>query len=192
MSNLNEHRALVVTPTETKTSTEVSIGGATPVVINSGWMDNVVAGMSFYNMPLTNGTASYRFTNEAGLFVMGYGVGNAESYYYLAGSAMRNLRGSFSANDIYYSALQDTTLYCGTVDFVADIEGLHPDEGSLRWFINGDEEIDAQDKPSWSKVFDVGEYEIEMRVRYEDNSEASIIGTLKIQARWIKIRNYRK
>jgi len=89
---LNAHYALVITPTATKDDTKVSIGGATATVLSGGsWRDNAAASMSFYTMPLTKPTASYNFTNQAGLIIMCYGVGSAESYYFLAYSAMRNL-----------------------------------------------------------------------------------------------------
>jgi len=95
-STIEKHYALLFTPTVTKDSTRVSIGGGTPTSLSKEkWRDHVTAGYSFYSMPLTNQTASYNFTNNAGLVVMGYGVGDCESYYYLAYSAMRNLDTSY-------------------------------------------------------------------------------------------------
>ena len=83
-TQINQHRTLVVTPTATKDDTRVSIGGSSLEPLSDGtWYDNDM-GMSFYNMQLTNQTASYYFTNTAGLIIMCYGVGNSESYYYLA------------------------------------------------------------------------------------------------------------
>ena len=84
------HYALIITPTATKNNTTVSIGGATPVALSGGiWYDHV-SGYSFYNMPLCgvfmpgfcDTTLGYLFTNSVGgLIVMGYGLGNQESYY---------------------------------------------------------------------------------------------------------------
>ena len=90
---IDSHYALIVTPTTTKNNTNVSVGGSVAVALSGGqWYDNTAAGMSFYSMPLSNNaTDAYLFTNQAGLFIMGYGTGTAESYYYLASSAMRNL-----------------------------------------------------------------------------------------------------
>jgi hypothetical protein len=52
---LNSHRALVMTHTSAKNQTMVSIGGAPDAPVSGGtWYDNAAAGMSFYNMPLTN------------------------------------------------------------------------------------------------------------------------------------------
>jgi len=91
-TNLNQHYALIVTPTATQNNTTVSVGGA-PTALNGGTWRNHSSGYSFYSMPLTNDTASYLFSNPGKLFIMSYGIGEAESYYYLAASAMRDLVG---------------------------------------------------------------------------------------------------
>jgi len=282
-TQLNAHYALVITPTATQANTKVSIGGAAPAPLSGGiWRDHS-SGMSFYTMPLTNFTESYYFTNDAGLIILCYGTGTNESYYFLAGSAMRDLQAAFYANDIHYqdleeqpfcenlvefraetenmgvevvslewyidgieylpahnqetwsktfaigeyeikmlvyfendetlsktgilkivscgtsakfyandihhSALQDTIFCAKNVDFHAEIEGLSPDAGSLKWFIDGVEETAAQDMLDWSKEFETGVYEIKMEVVYEDNTTATITGTLKVEVFWIKMKN---
>ena len=92
-SALERHYAIIVTPTATKDHTVVSIGGAPPTALSGGeWRDHDVAGMSFYDMPLTEDKDSYSYTNTSGgLIIMGYGLGTAESYYYLASSGMKDL-----------------------------------------------------------------------------------------------------
>jgi hypothetical protein len=88
---LSAFYALVVTPTSTKNSTTVSIGGAPPTALQGGnWYDNTIASMSFYSMPLTNITALYVFSNAGGFIIYGYAHGSLQpvSYYYLAGSAI--------------------------------------------------------------------------------------------------------
>jgi hypothetical protein len=149
--------------------------------------------MSFYNMPLTNTSVSYKFTNGAGLIVMCYGTGAQISYYYLAGSAMRDLDAAFYANDIHHSDLSNQVICnkTGQVDFRAEIEGLHPDAGSLKWFVDGAEETAARDQQTWSKIFATGTYDIEMQVRYENDSEETITATLKVEVFWIKMKNVR-
>ena len=181
-TNLNAHYAIIVTPFAAKEDTKVSIGGAPSVALSGGsWYDN--AEMSFYIMPLTNETASYNFTNNAGLIVMGYGTGSAESYYYLAGSAMRDLDAAFYANDIHFQDLKDTAFCAGAVEFRAEIEGeLHPDAGSLKWYVDGVEETSAQDQLEWNRYFAAGEYEITMKVHYETGETVSKTGTLQIAA----------
>jgi len=193
----NQH-AIVVTKTATKNKTMVSIGGAAPISLQGGsWRDHTEAGMSFYIMPLNNSLTSYLFSNQKGLIIMGYGFGSSalQTYYYLAGSAMRNLTAEFYANEISHTYLQDTTFCNKNVSFRAEIEGLHPNPGSLKWFIDfgsGEvEEVAARDQLTWSKPFENGTYPIRMWVRFENGEEKNIISTVNVKSLWIKIRNVR-
>ena len=111
-SVLEEHHALIVTPTATKNATTMRIGNGAPKALSGGtWTDNVPSGFSFYSMPLTNETATYYFENAAGLSVMGYGLGPYESYYYLAASSARQLNPAFYINDIHFEDANEQT-YC--------------------------------------------------------------------------------
>jgi len=179
-TSLNAHYAIVVTSTATKNDTKVSIGGAPFVNLSGGtWYDNANVEYSFYIMPMTNN--SYRFINSQGFLIMGYGTGNIESYYYLAGSAMRDLDAAFYANDIHFQDLKDTAFCAGAVEFRAEIEGeLHPDAGSLKWYVDGVEEVLAQDHLEWDRYFPAGEYEITMEVHYETGETVSKTATLQI------------
>jgi hypothetical protein len=182
-SNINQHRAIIITPFATKDNTTVSIGGGTPVALSGGdWYNNltVTPQMSFYIMPLTNATASYNYTNTKGLIVMCYGYGTDESYFYLAGSAMRDLEAAFYANDVHFQDLKDNPFCAGEVTFRAEIEGLHPSAGSLKWYINNVEKLSAADQLTWSETFTPGEYAIKMWVRFENNDTVSKTGALKI------------
>jgi len=179
------HYALVVTPTNTKVNTEVSVGGALSTPLQGGnWFDNETAKMSFYSMPLTNSTASYVFSNPAGLIIYGYAhsaASNTASFYYLASSAMRDMQGAFYANDIPYQILCNNPICEGLVNFRTEIEGnLHLNPGRIKWYINGAEEETKCDSLQWSKPFSVGEYEIRMWARFENNDTISKIGTLEI------------
>jgi hypothetical protein len=183
---LYAHYALVVTSSFNKNDTKVSINGQPPVNVSGGnWIDDGTANMSYYSMPLTNITASYLFNNPKGLFVLGYGHGAAgnghESYYYLAGSAMRELDAAFYANDIHFQDLKNNPFCAGEVQFRAEIEGeLHPDPVRLKWYINNVEKLSATDQLSWSDIFTPGEYVIKMWVRYENDETISKSDTLKI------------
>ncbi|MCL2042375.1 MAG: hypothetical protein FWG84_10135 [Bacteroidales bacterium] len=181
-TQINSHYALLVTPTATKNNTMVSIGGAPPMVVSGGtWRDNLTAGMSFYTVPMTNPTASYHFTNDDGIIIWCYGVGNNESYYYLGFSAMRNLKASFNVNDVYYTELPP--VFCEQdVDFHAEITELNPKPGSLKWYIDGVEEIAARDELEWSKTFAPGEYEIKMGVLFTDNDTTTLVTVFNIGA----------
>ena len=181
ISAIDQHYALVVTHTETKENTKVSIGGMPETNLSGGvWRDNAYAKMSFYAMPLTNNNASYIFTNQKGLIVMGYGIGTRESYYYLAYSAMRNLSAEFYVNDIYYYDLL-TQFFCPSeIVFRAEVTGMSTTPESLRWFINGKEEIAAQGQLTWKKYFNTGDYEIKM-VAYATKEDSVVLETtLKI------------
>jgi hypothetical protein len=97
----------------------------------------------------------------------------------------------FYANNVQSQNLKDTTFCAKDVYFQAEIEGLHEDAGSLKWFIDGVEYELAQDQMQWNKPFGSGEYEIEMQVRYENEETETVSGTLKMDVLWIKIRNVR-
>jgi hypothetical protein len=193
-SNLNAHYALIMTPTATKTDTKVSIGGATLVPLSGGiWYDNDTAKMSFYAVPLTNNTASYFFTNDAGFIIMCYGVGNDESYYYLAGSAMRDLQAAFYANNVYHNSLKDTTFCDKVVNFRAEVEGLHPDSERIKWFFDDVEDLNGRDHAEWSKTYDAGEHHenVDMVVRFQNGEIKTISALLNVKVFWTKIRNIR-
>jgi len=181
---LHKFFALVVTPTATKNNTTVSIGGAPPALLpGGGWHDNAATGMSFYSFELTNTTVSYIFSNPVGLIVYGYACSlyNSASYYHLASSAMRDLDAAFYANDIHFQDLKENPFCAGLVEFRAEINGLHPNAADkIRWFIDGAEQFALQNNTLWNKTFSVGEYEIKMIVRYENDETATKIGTLKI------------
>ncbi|MCL2289198.1 MAG: IgGFc-binding protein [Bacteroidetes bacterium] len=182
---ITHHYALIYTPSATKNNTKVSVGGATPTALSGGiWHDNAISGMSFYSMPLTNPNATYIFSNLEGVIIFGYGFNNTNapaSYYYLAYSAMRDLDAAFFANDIHFQDLEDNPICESEITFRAKIEGLHPTAADkIRWFIDGAEQYAEQNNISWSRTFSVGEYEIRMLVRYENNDTVSKTGTLKI------------
>jgi len=182
-SVINMHRALIITATATKFDTEFSVsGGASGPLTGGTWIDHGASNMSYYAMPMIhNEFINYHFTNDAGILVLCYGVGSAESYYYLGFSAMRDLKASFNVNDIYYTELPP--VFCEQkVDFRADITGLNPNPGSLRWYIDNVEETAARDELEWSKTFAPGEYEIKMGVLFTDNDTTTLVTVLNIGA----------
>ena len=177
-SNINMHYALVVTAIATKEQTTVSIGGAPATNLSgSNWKDNADAGMSFYSMPLTNTSASYIFTNQKGLIIMIYGVGEAESYYYLGYSAMRNLSVEFYINDIYYYDSHSHVFCPSEIVFRAQVSGMNVAPESLKWYINGKEEDAAQGQLTWKKYFFTGEYDIKM-VTYTSDKDSVVVETI--------------
>ena len=181
-TNLNAHYALVVTPVATQDGTTVAIGGAAATALHGGTWYNHPSGYSFYSMPLTSATDSYIFANPAGLIVMGYGTGTMVSYYYLAYSAMRNLTAVFFANNIPSQNLAEHLFCENKIEFRTEVAGLNPNPGSLKWYIDGVEETEAQDVLKWTKTFLPGEYEVKMRVVFVNNDETTIVSTLNIGA----------
>ena len=150
-TQLTEHYALIVTPTLSKNSTIMTIGNGSPQILPStGWRDNTASGFSFYSLTLTNDV--HYFENAAGLSIVGYGLGDHESYYYLAASSARQLNPAFYINDIHFQDADGQT-YCNTpFVFRAVIHlQMHPDPGHLRWYIDGVEEISARDQMQWTK-----------------------------------------
>lgn len=152
---LTSHYALIVTPTATKGKTTIKIGtGETKLLDsqNGKWYDNPTSGMSFYNLQLTETSASYVFDNEEGLIVYGYGFGYFISYYYMAASSIRQLNPSFYINDVHFQNANGQT-YCNIpFKFRAELKfPLSSSPGHIRWYINGTEETSAQDKIEWTK-----------------------------------------
>jgi uncharacterized repeat protein (TIGR02543 family) len=167
------HYALIATPTATKTNTLYKTGTSAEQLINGvEWNDHAASGMSFYSMELNNASESYLFSNPAGLAVMGYGVANTVSYYYLLSPAMRILDELFYVNDIHFQEVYEVICEQPT-RFRAEINGeggMSTEEGHLKWYIDGIEEISARDKLEWEKSFLSGVYKIKMEVRMANNT----------------------
>jgi hypothetical protein len=181
-TNIHFHYANLTTPTVTKNNTQVSVGGEYPTdLVGGSWIDNVDAGMSFYKMPLNKDTAAYCFTNHAGFLILCYGVGSNEAYYYPAYSAMRDLDAAFYANNIHFQDLKDNSFCESLVEFRAQIDGNGIEIDTVKWYINGNEEITERNKLDWNKPFSVGNYEIKMWVHFENNDTISKTGMLIIK-----------
>jgi hypothetical protein len=178
---ITAHYALIITPTSSKDQTTVSIGGMPATGLNdNNWRDHAEAGMSFYNMALTDQSASYLYANPKGLIVMCYATGNAESYYYLAYSGMRNLQTAFYANDIHYQDLQAHTFCSGEIDFRGQAQGMSSEPGSLKWYIDGIERVNVRDSLEWSDYFAVGDYEVQMMVRFSEEDSVVLEAPLHV------------
>ncbi|MCL2511577.1 MAG: IgGFc-binding protein, partial [Bacteroidales bacterium] len=189
-SNIQYHYAIIVASTATRDNTMVTVGGASPVPLSGDSWYAHTAGekeMSFYNFPLTNLSTSHIFSNPAGIIVFGYGIhgptmSSPSSYYYLAGSAMRDLSAAFTANYIPYNTLSEHLFCEDEITFVANIQGIHSDAGSLKWYINNVLQTDLTDQLTWSKTFAIGNHAIKMEVKFEDESTETYEGILKIES----------
>jgi len=184
-TNLISHFALVVVQTAYKDLTTVAIGGGVPAPISGGtWYDHPTAGYSYYILQLPNNAAlSYTFSNPEGLFVMGYGLGQAESYYYIAGSAFRRLDAAFFANDVHNQDLVVNPFNVSGINFRAEIQGddISTNPGHIRWFIDGVEDVSLIDQLTWNRNFPNGTYSIVLEILTSDNfTIRRIEGTLII------------
>ncbi|MDR1581663.1 MAG: gliding motility-associated C-terminal domain-containing protein [Prevotellaceae bacterium] len=181
-SILTEHHILIVTSTKNKNSTQISIGNGAYSSLSGGTWTDHPSGYSFYSMSLTNANLSYGLKNPSGLAVLGYGLGDFESYYYLAGSALRKLDASFYINDVH-SQDMDVHLSCNSnVNVEAVVKYvMHPDPGHLRWFIDDVEEPALSDQTEWDKDLSVGLHKISMVVRNEYNVMDTVRSSIMIK-----------
>jgi gliding motility-associated-like protein len=167
-SILEEHHILIIVPTTDKDLTAIRTGNNDYSSLSGGnWSDHS-SGYSFYSMPLTDANLSYSFTNPAGLAILGYGFGNYESYYYLAGSALRKLDAFFYVDDIHYQDLEEHMLCADSVNVEAFVQyKMHQEQGHLRWFIDDVEDISIKDNLKWKKKLSEGLHKISMIVKNE-------------------------
>ena len=182
---LSNHHILIVTPTATKNNTMISTGGGEAVPLSGGtWRDNAASGMSYYNTSIGNANTSYVIDNDAGLHVYGYGFGSAISYYYMAGSALRNLTAAFYVNDEHYQDIDGSSL-CETATFNVRAElnfTKHSAAGSLKWFINNVEQTSARDQIQWvmPTLTHNTPYQIKMEVRSTTNDVFTETSTIRV------------
>lgn len=179
ITDLDSHYALIITPTAYKDQTTVTAGTNFATSLTGGsWCDNIDSKHSFYLFPLNNiADEPYYFANPYGLTVMCYGIGSAESYYYLAYSAVRDFAAAFYVNNIHYHDLNND-LFCDTlVNFRARVQNAQvPVPGFLRWYIDGLEQTSKTDNMEWSKALSIGKHTVTINVVSIDND------TIKLSA----------
>jgi hypothetical protein len=163
-TNLKDHFALVVTNTDTRDQTTLNIGGM-PGNINSGTWTTGASGYSFLHIQLTDNNNAHTFANPSGLAVMGYGVGDYESYYYLAASALKDLSAAFYVNGESYLDVNGKK-FCDVSSFhiKSVLDYQNPDPGSLEWYIDGVQRSDLTDLSEWYLTgLQPGSHTIKMR-----------------------------
>jgi hypothetical protein len=181
-SALNEHYVLIVTPTATKDQTTVAIGTNPATGLTGGqWCDNASSNYSFYSLRLYNTNDAYYFANPYGLTAMGYGIGDYESYYYLSGSASRNLDAAFYVNNIHYQDL-DGGIICDTfVNFRASIQyAMSTTPGYLKWYINSVEQVAVRDTLEWSGILPIGIHNVSIEVLDMDSDTIMLSSTFRV------------
>ena len=146
------HYMFIITPTDTKNNTTISIDGADYQLINQlpsstfSWIADNIGGSGYsfgrYNFgqsyaaatpPVFLNTTAW-VNNPDGLIVLAWGQGSYTNYYYMTGSGYRDLTADFTVNDIAYFEM-DGRAYCNTSDFtfVASPDTLT----SVIWNLNG-------------------------------------------------------
>ncbi|MDR0799456.1 MAG: IgGFc-binding protein [Dysgonamonadaceae bacterium] len=161
-TQLRYHYALVMTPTANRDATTVSIAGAAPVPVASSitWQEIAGSNYSFGSMLLAD--KIYEFFSSDSLLVAGYGVGSAESYYYVAGAATRDLSHTYTVNTIDYIDFDGTSLCTDAIAIQATFIGnILP--STVEWWLNGSELTTYRNQSSWSTTLADGNYTLEMR-----------------------------
>ncbi|MDR1938570.1 MAG: IgGFc-binding protein, partial [Tannerellaceae bacterium] len=183
-TQIDEHHALIMTPTATRDQTTVAVGTAPPAPLSGGtWTTgNGTAGSaySFYSFELTDPDSSYYFANPYGMSAMGYGLGGTETYYYLAGAAGRNLDAAFYVNGEHYQNM-DGDAFCGLLSLRAAVQyAMSATPGYLKWYIDGVEETAARDLPEWTATPSPGTHTIKMSVLDMNNETHELETTLTV------------
>ena len=181
-TNLAEHYALIVVPTQAKAKTTVALGTASPSAISGvTWVDNAASGFSFGSYRLWNAANSYKIANPEGLTVSGYGIGDIESYYYVSGSATRNLDAYFNINGILYQNFARGST-CNNYNFQAFVNyPIDPAAGSLKWHINGVEQLAVRDRRTWDTTLLPGTYTVNMVVKPLSESARTYTATFVVE-----------
>jgi len=185
ISELEDHYVVIVTSTSTKNHTSMKIGTNSATTLTGlSWCDNTTSGYSFCSLQLTNKDESYFFSNPYGLIIMGYGLGHAESYYYLSGAALRDLRdldAAFYINNIRYQYLNNSVLCDTVVNFQAILQNAQTFiPGYLRWYIDGILQSAYTDVWEWSKSLSIGKHTVVARVVNMDSQTIELSTTFNV------------
>jgi hypothetical protein len=170
LTKLTDHHALLVMATDGRDQTTVSVGGTLIGLSGGMWITSPNPEYSYYDLPMT-ADKSYTFANPNGLAILGYGLGDSETYYYLAASATRDLEGAFYVNGESYLDVNGKR-YCGVSTFHIQsvLAYQNPDPGSLVWYVDGVQRNDLTDQSEWDLTnLQPGSHTIEMRARDLNN-----------------------
>jgi hypothetical protein len=186
-SVLKTHYALIVTPTSTRNTTTVSISGGTYEALSGGsWTANAESGYSYYSMPLLNRAEStYEFQNSSGITIMGYGLGNYESYYYMAAASARQLDPAFYVSNMHFQDINGQNICDADHEFRASIQySLGSGQGKLTWYIDGTERTTVQDMNTWTmpKGLLLGTHTVTLSIRDSYNQVKDVVSTFTVLA----------
>jgi gliding motility-associated-like protein len=191
-SVLDSHSLLIVTKTEDKHLTKMSINDVDVPYLPTTWIDNF-SGYSFcsINLQALYYLPTYKFENPNGILGLAYGEGEYESYYYLtSGLKDRKLDIAFYVNEIHYQKLISEEFCTNIIDIESIIKyPMSSDIGHLRWIVDNMEEYAFQDNLKWSKVFNKGRHNIDMIVKDEYGNIDTISSSFSIDFEEIDIND---
>ena len=168
--NITKHFLLITVPTLFKDSTKVRYNDGAYKDLTGGVWRIHSSGYSYYNLPLESLSVYdhyYNITNPEGLTAYAYGLGENESYYYLAGSTPLEDT-YFKINEVNYQDFKDTLLCNGDIKVEAVINyKTDTVPGYLRWQIDGVEQSAYTDSLHWVTHLLPGEYTVSMIVNYK-------------------------
>jgi hypothetical protein len=137
-------------------------------------------------MPLTdNASYTYEYQNGSGLMIMGYGLGQDESYYYMAAASARQLDPAFYVNDLHFQDINGQSICDADLVFRASIQyPLGTGTGRLRWFIDNVERTSVQDMNTWTmpKGQLLGTHTIKLTIRDSYNQTKDVVTTFTVLA----------
>ncbi|MDR1340151.1 MAG: hypothetical protein LBK58_08885 [Prevotellaceae bacterium] len=186
-SVLKSHYAMIVTPTSTRNTTTVSVSGGAPRALSGGsWTANAASGYSYYSMLLSNSAEStYEFQNSSGLTIMGYGLGDYESYYYMAAASARQLDPAFYVGNLHFQDINGQNICDADFEFRASIQySLGSGPGKLKWYIDGTERTQARDMNTWTmpKRQLLGRHTVKLAIRDTYNQIKDVTSTFTVLA----------
>jgi len=167
-TQLLNHYVILVTQTSSKENTTFSIGGGPVTQIgNFTWTNVEGSNYSFIILKLSKND-TYFFDNPNELLIYGYGLGSLESYFYLAGSAAKNLSAYFTVNGENYADI-DGRIYCQTNIFNIQAQFSNGTPGYIRWELNGQEIANSANKSAINNLqLQDGYYTLSMSIQSGD------------------------
>jgi gliding motility-associated-like protein len=174
---------LIIALTTAKNLTEMKQGNGGYAALKGGIWHDHSSGYSYYTLPLSNSDVSYGLKNPAGLIVLMYGLGNDESYYYVAGTATRKLNAYFEVDGIHHQSFEGKALCDGEIEIEIEASVKYQMDaapGHLRWLINDVEQTPFTDNLHWKTELPEGNYIIQMIVKskYEELDSIAISFTV--------------
>jgi hypothetical protein len=172
------HDVILITPTEGKENTTVSINGEPSQMLNHPmtWVADNIGGSGYSfaryylgeNDPGNPLKTTFRFDNPNGVLVFVYGQGSYANYFYCAGYGGYDLGLSFTINDIPYTEIEGS-VQCGSdFEFKATTTLTPFNSDFPKWYINGNEETTVRGQMIWSKTLSPDTYTVLLEMKDDE------------------------